>query len=75
MTKFHSRADQYIICNGNKFCFDCVTEERDRYKAALQHIIGFYGPGLDGSPEECAGFIARKALEGNSISTTFGRKL
>lgn len=39
----------------------------ERLQNALKHIIGFYGPGLDGSPEELAGKMARDALVAEGV--------
>lgn len=39
-----------------------LEKKVEKYEKALQHICGFYGPGLDGSPEELAGKLAREAL-------------
>jgi hypothetical protein len=44
-------------------CLQCVLLQVDGLHKALEHIIGFYGPGLDGSPEEVAGKLAREAIE------------
>ena len=47
----------------------CSIEARKYHKKykilleALNEIVGSYGPGIDGSPEEIAGKLAREAIE------------
>ena len=46
---------------------EAMELQNERLQNALKHIIGFYGPGLDGSPEEVAGKLAREALEAEGV--------
>lgn len=60
-----------LECDPSKPCPFCRYTSMERLlreaQDTLKNIIGFYGPGIDGSPEEVAGKLARECLEKQGI--------